>query len=229
MCSSDLYHVLDKPVISDAQFDKLLVELREIEANHPELIKPDSPTQRVGMIASSKFDKVTHPAPVLSLANAFDTEDLFAWKDRINKLDSAVSKAKFVVEPKIDGLTVVLHYRNGLFVQGATRGNGEIGEDITSNLRTVRSIPMKIPVNNKELSVPDYLVVRGEVFIDIPDFEKLNQKIAEAGEKTYLNPRNTAAGSLRQLDPQITAQRPLRIYAYSILMKIGRASCRERV
>lgn len=215
------YHVLDKPVISDAQFDKLLVELREIEANHPELIKPDSPTQRVGMIASSKFDKVTHPAPVLSLANAFDTEDLFAWKDRINKLDSAVSKAKFVVEPKIDGLTVVLHYRNGLFVQGATRGNGEIGEDITSNLRTVRSIPMKIPVNNKELSVPDYLVVRGEVFITIPDFEKLNQKIAEAGEKTYLNPRNTAAGSLRQLDPQITAQRPLRIYAYSILMSDG--------
>ncbi len=215
------YHVLDKPIISDAQFDKLLVELREIEGTYPEIITPDSPTQRVGMVPTSKFDKVQHPVPVLSLANAFNVEDLKAWKERILKLDQDIVKAQYVVEPKIDGLTVVLHYRNGLFTQGATRGNGEIGEDITNNIRTIRSIPMKIPVNNPNLLVPEHLVVRGEVFITISDFEDLNQKISQNGEKTYLNPRNTAAGSLRQLDPKITAQRPLRLYAYTILTSDG--------
>lgn len=216
------YHVLDKPIISDAQFDKLLVKLREIEKKYPEIIAPDSPTQRVGMLPTSKFDKVQHPAPVLSLANAFKIEDLIAWKERIMKLDQAVETSKFVVEPKIDGLTVVLHYRNGLFVQGATRGNGEVGEDITSNIKTIRTIPMMIPINNRDLNVPENLVVRGEVFITISDFEDLNQKITQKGEKPYLNPRNTAAGSLRQLDPQITAQRPLRLYAYTILTSDGK-------
>jgi DNA ligase (NAD+) len=215
------YHVLDKPVISDAQFDKLLVELREIETIHPGWITADSPTQRAGSIPISKFEKVEHPLPVLSLANAFDKEDVIAWRDRLLKINPAVANAQFVVEPKIDGLTVVLHYQNGLFVKGATRGNGEVGEDITSNIRTIRSIPLRIPVGGMKIHVPAYLVVRGEVYISLSDFEFLNKKILENGEKAYLNPRNTAAGSLRQLDPNITAKRPLRLYAYNILTSSG--------
>jgi len=215
------YHVLDQPVISDAQFDKLLLELREIEDLHPEWVTADSPTQRAGTIPLSKFEKVEHPVPVLSLANAFKWEDVIAWRDRLLKINPAVSNAQFVVEPKIDGLTVVLHYQNGMFVKGATRGNGEVGEDITNNIRTIRSIPLRIPVGGKTIHVPDYLVVRGEVFITLSDFEMLNQKITEKGEKAYLNPRNTAAGSLRQLDPTITAKRPLRLYAYNILTSSG--------
>jgi len=215
------YHVMDQPVISDAQFDKLLVELRKLESDFPELISSDSPTQRVGIAPSSKFEKVNHPVPVLSLANAFSSEDLIAWKDRISKIDPAVNKSQFVVEPKFDGLTVVLHYQNGFLVQGATRGNGEIGEDITSNIRTIRSVPMKIPVKNEDVNIPQNMFVRGEVFISISDFEELNKKVVGSGEKAYLNPRNTAAGSLRQLDPKITAQRPLRIYAYAILNSDG--------
>jgi len=215
------YHVLDQPVISDAQFDKLLLELREIEDLHPEWVTADSPTQRAGTIPLSKFEKVEHPVPVLSLANAFKWEDVIAWRDRLLKIYPAVSNAQFVVEPKIDGLTVVLHYQNGMFVKGATRGNGEVGEDITNNIRTIRSIPLRIPVGGKTIHVPDYLVVRGEVFITLSDFEMLNQKITKKGEKAYLNPRNTAAGSLRQLDPTITAKRPLRLYAYNILTSSG--------
>ncbi|MBW6473663.1 MAG: NAD-dependent DNA ligase LigA, partial [Anaerolineaceae bacterium] len=215
------YHVLDQPVISDAQFDKLLLELREIEALHPEWITADSPTQRAGTIPLSKFEKVEHPLPVLSLANAFDWEDVIGWRDRLLRINPAVASAQFVVEPKIDGLTVVLHYQNGLFMKGATRGNGEVGEDITSNIRTIRSIPLRVPVGGKNIHVPDYLVVRGEVFITLSDFEMLNKEITEKGEKAYLNPRNTAAGSLRQLDPTITAKRPLRLYAYNILTSSG--------
>jgi DNA ligase (NAD+) len=223
------YHVLDDPVISDVEYDRLLVELRRIEADHPDWITPDSPTQRAGAVASEKFEKVRHPRPILSLANAFGAEDARAWYERVRKIDDRVEKAQFVVEPKIDGLSVVLHYRNGLFVQGATRGDGEIGEDITANLRTVKAIPLKIPVNqalpapltphplSPTLLPPDYLVVRGEVFIPIHDFEELNRKLQEAGEKTYLNPRNTAAGSLRQLDPSITASRPLSLLVYQIV------------
>ena len=139
------YHVLDKPIISDAQFDKLLVQLREIEAIHSEWITPDSPTQRAGTTPSSKFEKVAHPVPVLSLANAFNQEDVVAWRERLIKINPSMERSEFVVEPKFDGLTVILHYQNGLFVKGATRGNGEIGEDITSNIRTIRSIPLKIP------------------------------------------------------------------------------------
>lgn len=215
------YHVLDKPVISDAQFDKLFVGLREIETTHPEWITSDSPTQRTGSIPISKFEKVEHPGPVLSLANAFDQIDVIAWRDRLLKINPAVANAQFVVEPKIDGLTVVLHYQNGIFVKGATRGNGEVGEDITSNIRTIRSIPLRIPVGGTNIDIPDYLVVRGEVFITLSDFGLLNKKIIDSGEKAYLNPRNTAAGSLRQLDPSITAKRPLRLYAYSILSSSG--------
>ena len=216
------YHVLDAPIISDLEYDKLLNELKEIEAEHPDWITPDSPTQRAGAEPADRFDKVRHPAPILSLANAFGADDTRAWLERIAKIDDRVEKAKFVVEPKIDGLSVVLHYRDGVFVQGATRGNGEIGEDITSNLRTVRAIPLKIPVEaNAKLTVPSYLVVRGEAFIPNKDFEELNRQLEEAGEKTYQNPRNTAAGSLRQLDPKLTASRPITLLVYQIVHSEG--------
>ncbi|MEJ2512909.1 MAG: NAD-dependent DNA ligase LigA, partial [Anaerolineales bacterium] len=211
------YHVLDSPIISDAEYDQLLVELRAIEEEHPEWITPDSPSQRVGGYVSEKFEKVSHPAPILSLANAFDGEGILAWLDRIGKIDPKVFDVDFVVEPKLDGLTVVLHYQNGLFIRGATRGDGEIGEDITANLRTVNSLPLRIPVSNDEISVPESLVVRGEVFINLNDFEELNKRQEEAGEKIYQTPRNTAAGALRNLDSSITAARPLRLYTYAIV------------
>jgi DNA ligase (NAD+) len=233
------YHVLDAPIISDYEYDQLVIELRKIEAAHPEWISADSPTQRAGAPPLDKFVKVKHPASILSLANAFTAADVYAWYERIRKLDErietvAASGAAFVVEPKIDGLTVVLHYRNGFFVQGATRGDGEIGEDITMNLRTIRALPLRIPVvpgsegeepklnaSNTPIipnpQIPDYLVVRGEAFINISDFEALNQRLEKAGEKTYLNPRNTAAGSLRQLDSTLTASRPLTLLVYQII------------
>lgn len=218
------YHVLDAPVISDLEYDRLLNELKKIETDHPDWITSDSPTQRAGARPADRFDKVRHPAPILSLANAFGADDTRAWYERVLRIDDRVEKAKFVVEPKIDGLSVVLHYRDGMFVQGATRGNGEIGEDITSNLRTIRAIPLRIPVNSDQssvITVPKYLVVRGEAFIPIKEFEELNRKLEEAGEKTYLNPRNTAAGSLRQLDPQLTASRPLTLLVYQIVHSEG--------
>ena len=215
------YHVLDAPLVSDAEYDRLMERLKAIEAAHPEWITPDSPTQRAGSAPLDRFVKVRHPAPILSLANAFDANGVRAWLERIGKLDERIRKAQFVVEPKIDGLTVVLTYRNGIFVQGATRGDGEIGEDITANLRTVKALPLRIPVNSDGPHVPDYFVVRGEAFITLQDFDALNQRLQEAGEKTYLNPRNTAAGSLRQLDPALTASRPLTLYVYQIVAADG--------
>lgn len=215
------YHVLDSPVISDAEFDQMMVELKDIEAQHPDWITPESPTQRTGGAPISKFVKVKHPRSILSLANAFSAEDIRAWYERILKLDERVSKTKFVIEPKIDGLTVVLTYRNGYFVQGATRGDGDVGEDVSANLRTIVAIPMSIPVDSTKLNAPAEIVVRGEVFMYIKDFEKLNRRLEEAGEKTYLNPRNTAAGSIRQLDPSLTAERPLRMLSYAIVAGDG--------
>src|SRR6266542_1469683 len=192
------YHVLDAPVISDVEFDKLLNELKKIEADHPELITSDSPTLRAGAKPADRFDKVRHPAPILSLSNAFGADDARGWFERVIRIDDRVERAKFVVEPKIDGLSVVLHYRDGLFVQGATRGDGEIGEDITANLRTVKAIPLKIPVQTIDhgpktepsstvYRPPSYLVVRGEAFMPIKEIEKLNQKLEEEGKKTYQN------------------------------------------
>ncbi len=217
------YHVLDAPIISDLEYDKLLNELKRIESEHPDWITSDSPTQRAGAKPADRFEKVRHPAPILSLANAFGANDARAWLERITKIDDRVEKVKFVVEPKIDGLSVVLHYRDGLFVQGATRGDGEVGEDITSNLRTVRAIPLKIPVNSGQSSVkvPKVLVVRGEAFIPNKEFEALNRQLEEAGEKTYQNPRNTAAGALRQLDPKLTASRPITLLVYQIVHSEG--------
>ncbi|MCX6082973.1 MAG: NAD-dependent DNA ligase LigA [Chloroflexi bacterium] len=238
------YHVLDNPIISDLEYDRLLVELRQLEASHPDWVSPDSPTQRAGAAPADRFEKVRHPRPILSLANAFGAEDARAWFDRIRKLDDRVEQAQFIVEPKIDGLSVVLHYRNGVFVQGATRGDGEVGEDITANLRTIRSIPLRIPVDGQaavrqnpasdlplfahdsqspvlDVQLPSFLVVRGEAFIPNKEFDALNKRLEEAGEKTYLNPRNTAAGSLRQLDPGLTAQRPLTLLCYQIIYSEG--------
>jgi len=229
------YHVLDAPIISDLEYDRLLNELKQIEADHADWITSDSPTQRAGSKPADRFEKIRHPRSILSLANAFGRDDALAWFERVKKIDDRVEQAKFVVEPKIDGLSVVLHYRDGLFVQGATRGDGEIGEDITSNLRTIRAIPLKIPVNSElvidnsrsvqspitNYQLPKYLVVRGEAFIPNKEFDELNRKLEEAGEKTYLNPRNTAAGSLRQLDPQLTASRPLTLLVYQIVYSEG--------
>lgn len=215
------YHVLDSPVISDLEYDRLLLRLREIETQYPDLVTPDSPTQRIGGSVSEKFKKVRHPAPILSLGNAFNVPDLLAWHERLVRLDSRVKTVDFVVEPKIDGLSVILHYENGLFTLGATRGNGEIGEDITSNLRTVRVLPLNIPVDKDGPKPPEKLVVRGEAFMNTADFEKLNDRLREAGKQTYLNPRNTVAGSVRQLDPNLTATRPIRLLVYSIVDQQG--------
>src|SRR5215204_6027733 len=215
------YHVLDAPVISDLEFDRLLNELKKIEADHPDWITPDSPTLRAGAKPADRFDKVRHPAPILSLANAFGADDAHGWYERVASKDDRVERAKFVVEPKIDGLSIVLHYRDGVFVQGATRGDGEIGEDITANLRTVKTIPLRIPVDPDGPKPPAYLVIRGEAYMPIQEFEELNRKLEEAGQKTYLNPRNTAAGSLRQLDPALTASRPLTLLVYQIVHAEG--------
>jgi len=215
------YHVLDSPIISDYEYDRLMARLLEIEAAHPEWVTPDSPSQRSGGPPLERFVKVRHPQPILSLANAFTLDDVRAWYERLVRLDERVRQTTFVVEPKIDGLTVVLHYHDGQFVQGATRGDGEVGEDITANLRTVRALPLRIPVEDKGVHPPAQLVVRGEAFITIKDFEELNRKLIEAGEKPYLNPRNTAAGSLRQLDPSLTASRPLTLLTYAIVFADG--------
>ena len=211
------YHVLDDPLISDVEFDRLMRKLVDIEQLHPEWISADSPSQRSGAPPVDKFQKVTHPSPILSLANAFDESDLQNWYERIKKLDDRVNGADFVIEPKIDGLTIILHYYKGLFVQGATRGDGATGEEITNNLRTIPAVPLKIPVKPGLKEIPEYLVVRAEAFITLADFERLNRELEELGERTYQNPRNTAAGSLRQLDPKLTAQRPLTILSYAIV------------
>ena len=211
------YHVLDSPLISDVEFDRKMARLKEIESAHPEWITPDSPSQRVGASPADRFEKVRHPMPILSLASAASKDEVTAWFERIAKLDEKVTRSDFVVEPKIDGLTIVLHYRDGLLILGATRGDGEIGEEITNNIKTIRSAPLKIPIVQDGTQPPHRLVVRGEAFINLVEFEKLNQHLQEEGERTYQNPRNTASGSLRQLDPTLTAARPLTLLTYAVV------------
>ncbi|MFW5714280.1 MAG: NAD-dependent DNA ligase LigA [Brevefilum sp.] len=211
------YYVVNDPVISDYEFDQKMKRLEEIEKEHPEWITSDSPTQRAGAEPLDKFEKVEHPAPILSLGNAYHTQDIRRWHQRIAKLDDRVKDADFTIEPKLDGLTVVLHYMDGVFTQGATRGNGDVGEDITENLRTINALPLHIPVTADGPEVPGLLVVRGEALIFKEDFVKLNKRLAEEGKRVYLNPRNTAAGSLRQLDSKITAQRPIKLLVYGIV------------
>ncbi len=211
------YYVLNDPVISDHEFDRYYRELLELEDKYPAFKTPDSPTQRAGTPPSDAFTRLEHPAPILSLDNAFSADELRAWQQRIFRLDDRAAGAEFMMEPKLDGLTVVLHYENGLFVRGATRGNSVIGEEITENLRTIRTLPLRIPPDPESPVPPQSLVVRGEVFIRISDFEKLNKYLEEAGKRTYVNPRNTAAGSLRQLDSSLTAKRPLTLLVYQIV------------
>ena len=211
------YYILNDPVVSDLEYDRFYRQLLELEEKFPQFKTPDSPTQRAGTQPSEAFARLAHPAPILSLDNAFSPEELISWRDRISKLDSRVEECAFTLEPKLDGLTVVLHYESGVFSKGATRGNSEIGEEITDNLRTIRTLPLRIPQDPDGPPAPDLLVVRGEAFIQIPDFEKLNRILAENGEKTYVNPRNTAAGSLRQLDSSLTAKRPLTLLVYQIV------------
>ncbi|HSB91324.1 MAG TPA: NAD-dependent DNA ligase LigA [Anaerolineales bacterium] len=211
------YHVLDAPVISDYEYDKLVRDLQALEQEHPELVTPDSPTHRVGGQPSERFAKVAHPAPILSLSNAYTPDEVRAWFERIRRLDDRVERSAFVVEPKLDGLTVVLTYRDGLFRQGATRGDGVTGEDITPNLRTVRTLPLRVPVAASKKRPPSRLVVRGEAIIFKAAFEKLRKDMEAAGQKAYVNPRNTASGALRQLDPSLTASRPISLLCYGIV------------
>ena len=211
------YHVLDAPVVSDHEYDLLLRELQALEQDHPELITTDSPTHRVGGRPSDRFAKVAHPAPILSLGNAYSADEVRAWFERICRLDERVEGAAFVVEPKLDGLTVVLTYRDGLFMQGATRGDGVTGEDITPNLRTVRTLPLRVPVAAPKRRPPARLVVRGEALIFKAAFEALRKEMEAAGQRAYVNPRNTASGALRQLDPALTAARPISLLCYGIV------------
>jgi DNA ligase (NAD+) len=208
------YYVLDNPTLNDAEYDRLFRELREIEAAHSELRTPDSPTQRVGTEPASKLEKVEHLAPMLSLDNAFNPEELRAWETRNARIAAEVREAGYAAEPKIDGLAVALTYEDGVFVRGATRGNGTIGEEITRNLRTIREIPLR--VREGAAPPPARMEIRGEVYMPLSGFEAMNARRAAEGLSTFANPRNAAAGSVRQLDPSVTAGRPLRFFAYSI-------------
>jgi DNA ligase (NAD+) len=201
------YYVLDQPSVSDAEWDEAMRELRALEEAHPELITPESPTQRVGAGPQAAFGKVEHPVPMLSLSNVFSEEDLRAWAQRAARFAGG-APLSFVTEPKIDGLAVALTYDNGRFDHGATRGDGFVGEDISANLRTVKTMPLRLnaPAGS---AVPSAIEVRGEVYMRKADFEALNERILAEGGKTFMNPRNSAAGSLRQLDTRITASRPL--------------------
>ena len=209
-----LYYEQDDPEISDTEYDDQLRELREIEEANPDLVTSDSPTQRVSGTPLEKFGQVTHAEPMLSLGNARNEDELRAWADRVERnlerLDISGREIRYVTEPKVDGLAISLSYEDGKFTRGATRGDGRIGEDVTQNLRTIDAIPDRIK------DAPELVEVRGEVYLPIPAFAELNAQRAEAGEPTFANPRNSAAGSLRQLDPRITASRPLSLWTYGI-------------
>ncbi len=208
------YYVLDDPEISDPDYDALLNELRDIETEHPELLTADSPTQRVGGRPLDKFEEVPHLQPMLSLANARNEEELAAWVVRseryLARQGVEMGDVRFVTEPKIDGLAISLVYEDGVLVRGATRGNGEVGEDVTQNLRTIGAIPLRVE------DAPPLLEVRGEIYLPLAAFARLNEQRAEAGEPTFMNPRNSAAGSIRQLDPALAASRPLSMWTYGI-------------
>jgi DNA ligase (NAD+) len=206
-----LYHVLDQPELTDAQYDALYRELAALEAEHPELVTPDSPTQRVGGEASGQFAKVRHRRPMLSLQNAFEEEEIRAWDKRVRAV--AGDEVTYVCELKIDGLAMSLTYRDGRLVRAATRGDGLTGEDVTANVRTLRSVPLTIrPVDG----LPDEFEVRGEVYFPLASFQKLNREMEAAGKPTFMNPRNAGAGSVRQLDPQVTASRNLQTFLYAL-------------
>ncbi len=209
------YYVLDDPNVPDAEYDRLMRELQALELSHPDLITADSPTQRVGAEPSGAFSEVTHEIPMLSLGNAFDDEEVTNFDRRVRErldVESIANDIEYVAEPKLDGLAISLMYENGKLIRAATRGDGTRGEDVTSNIRTIKAIPLHLRGEN----LPPVLEVRGEIYMDKKGFQKLNQRQEKADEKVFANPRNAAAGSLRQLDPKITATRPLAIYCYSV-------------
>src|SRR5690606_9940304 len=210
------YFVLDAPTIPDAEYDRLMQRLRALEAEHPELVTPDSPTQRVGGRPADEFREVRHSKPMLSLENAFKMEDLLAFEKRVtdrlraNGIDA--TEIEFVGEPKLDGTAISLRYEDGVLVLAATRGDGMVGEDVTRNVRTIRGVPLRLRTRKP----PAVFEVRGEVFMPKRAFEALNRRAAEKGEKVFMNPRNAAAGSLRQLDPKVTAERSLDVFFYGL-------------
>ncbi|MCH7548139.1 MAG: NAD-dependent DNA ligase LigA [Candidatus Krumholzibacteriota bacterium] len=206
------YYVLDDPTVSDSEYDRLLRRLTEIEEKCPEFVTPDSPTQKIGAAPQSGFSTVRRTHPMLSLDNAMDHDEVTEWRERLIRVVGSDGETDYVCEPKMDGVAVELVYEKGVLVQGSTRGDGTNGEDITANVKTLRPIPLRLRGSN----VPDSLSVRGEVYIALSDFEELNRRQAEEGERLYVNPRNTTAGSLKQLDPKVTASRPLLFYAYGV-------------
>jgi DNA ligase (NAD+) len=212
------YHVLDDPEISDAEYDRLLTELRRLESEYPELVVPDSPTQRVGGAPIAAFAQVRHRVPILSLDNAFEREDIIAFDRKVRERLETEREIEYACEPKLDGLAVSLTYSRGSLEVAATRGDGSVGEDVTHNIRTIQSVPLRLVGSGH----PDLLEVRGEVVMSIPGFREMNRKAAEKGEKTFVNPRNAAAGSLRQLDPRLAASRPLEIFFYAAGVVEGR-------
>jgi DNA ligase (NAD+) len=220
--ANNAYYILDAPEISDAEYDRLFRELQALEAAHPELQSPDSPTQRIGAVAASAFHKHTHRIPMLSLANAFTAEELAEWEERNARLVAEVRTAGYITEIKIDGAAVSLTYENGRLTVGATRGNGTIGEDITANLRTIGDIPLSLKAKN----LPRVMEVRGEVYMPYAGFKKVNQEREKAGEPPFANPRNSAAGGLRQLDPALTRKRRLRMFVFAVEAIEGRLSAR---
>jgi len=209
------YYVLDDPILADAEYDRLFQELVALEQQHPELITPDSPSQRVGGAPLAQFATVAHAVPMLSLENAFGADDLVDFEERLFRFLQSREPIAYVSEPKLDGLAVELVYEDGLFTLGSTRGDGLVGEEITQNLKTIPTIPLRLSTRDGE-AAPTRLEVRGEVFIGLADFKKLNEERGTAGEALFANPRNAAAGSLRQLDPKITATRPLDLYVYGV-------------
>ncbi|HMI49120.1 MAG TPA: hypothetical protein VK481_10650, partial [Gemmatimonadaceae bacterium] len=216
--ASNEYYVQDSPTMSDAQYDKLFRELQELERNFPDILTPDSPTLRVGAEVQSQLTKHEHLRPMLSLANAFDDEDLRAWEERLVRMAGAdIARSGYTSELKIDGTAVALTYENQVLVKGATRGNGAIGEDVTVNLRTVRDVPLRL----RESAPKGRIEVRGEIYFPFDRFEEMNEARARAGDAVFATPRNAAAGSLRQLDPAITASRPLRFFGYSVAAPDG--------
>jgi DNA ligase (NAD+) len=221
------YHVLGAPIITDGEYDALFRELVALEEQYPELRTTDSPTQRTGSDLSEDLPKVPHPAPILSLSNAFSVEDLQQWETRNLKLLPAGTQLDYVLEPKLDGLTIVITYTNGILTTAATRGNGEVGDDVTANIRTIPTVPLRIPAANNGKTAPASLTVRGEVLFLKQDFERVNQEQIAKGLPQYVNARNTASGSLKQKESRITASRPLTVYIYDVVAVDGNVPNKE--
>ncbi|MGO9395488.1 MAG: DNA ligase LigA-related protein, partial [Desulfobaccales bacterium] len=215
------YYVLDDPVISDAEFDRLLRELSALEERYPRLLTPDSPSQRVGAAPLNKFETVRHRLPMISLENAFSEGEVREFEERLHRFLRSEEPIQYVMEPKVDGCAIELVYEEGRFHVGSTRGDGVRGENVTQNLKTIHTIPLQI-LTRKE-PAPELLEVRGEVYMDLSEFQKFNEQRLSQGEPAFANPRNAAAGSLRQLDPGVTAARPLKIFCYGVGEVRGRS------